>query len=442
MSKICIAGGGSSYTPGIILTLLENREALDVNEIRLYDIDEERNNDMYLIIREILKNEQIDMPLIQTQDPETAFSGIDFVFSQIRAGGIEMREQDEKIPLSYDLVGQETCGLGGFSYGLRSLKGFLKMVSYIEQYAPDAWVLNYTNPESIISEGVRRSFPNLKIVNACDMTIGIEEVLSDIFGYDRTNWICQYYGLNHFGWFKSIYDTELKRDVMPEILEKLTSAQFDISELEEKYEYIDQSWIDTYKMFAEMTKDFPNQIPNTYLQYYLYPMKVVKKENPNYTRANEIMNGRLKHIKEVAKNIRETNQMSKDEFQSGGHGQYIVDIAKSIKNNLNQRFNLIVPNMGAIPNVRRDAVVEVPSYVNATGVEPISLRFDIPDFHKGLIEAQVASEKLLVDAYFDNSYQKALEAFALNQTVPSTEIAKKVLDEFITVNGDLWPELK
>lgn len=102
---------------------------------------------------------------------------------------------------------------------------------------------------------------------------------------------------------------------------------------------------------------------------------------------------------------------------------------------------LIVPNKGAIPNLRQDAAVEVPCYVNAAGVEPISLRFDIPDFHKGLMEAQVASEKLLVDAFFEESYQKALEAFTLNQTVPNATIAKKVLDEFIEVNGDFWPEL-
>src|SRR5690625_6795551 len=90
---------------------------------------------------------------------------------------------------------------------------------------------------------------------------------------------------------------------------------------------------------------------------------------------------------------------------------------KVIYLNKNQLFMLIVPNKGAIPNLREDAVVEIPCYVNAIGVESISLRFDIPDFHKGLMEAQVASEKLLVDAFYENSYQKALEAFTLNQKI-------------------------
>ena len=103
---------------------------------------------------------------------------------------------------------------------------------------------------------------------------------------------------------------------------------------------------------------------------------------------------------------------------------------------------LIKANKGSIPNLRDDASVEVPCYVNANGAEPISLRKSIPDFHKGLMEAQVASEKLLVDAFFENSYYKALQAFTLNQTVPNADVAKKVLYEFINVNGEYWPDLK
>jgi maltose-6'-phosphate glucosidase len=140
--------------------------------------------------------------------------------------------------------------------------------------------------------------------------------------------------------------------------------------------------------------------------------------------------------------IKNSDSLENIQYVSDAHGQYIVDIAVSILNNLNRRFMLIVPNNGAIPNLREDAVVEVPAYVNARGVEPISLRENIPDFHKGLMEAQVAAEKLLVDAFFENSYQKALQAFTLNQTVPNATVAKKVLDEFIEANKGYWPELK
>jgi Family 4 glycosyl hydrolase C-terminal domain./Family 4 glycosyl hydrolase. len=432
---VTIAGGGSGYTPGIVLTLLNNQEDFPIRELRLYDIDAERNGDMEIIIDYILKKHQSDIRLVATLDPKVAFTGADFIFSQIRVGGMKMRELDEKIPLKYGLVGQETCGLGGFAYGMRSMKGFLEMVQFIQDYAPEAWILNYTNPESIISEAVRRKFPQAKIINACDMTIGIEELIAKSFGYDRKNWIVEYYGLNHFGWFRKIYDISEGRDIMPDIIEKIRKYGLNV-------EGLDPSWAKTYRRMRHMLENFPEQIPNNYLEYYLYSDLVVEQANPNYTRANEIMDGRLKKIKETVRMIQNNESLENVDYVSDEHGQYIVDIAVSIRNNLNRRFMLIVPNHGAIPNLREDAVVEVPAYVNAKGVEPIALRENIPDFHKGLMEAQVAAEKLLVDAFFEHSYQKALQAFTLNQTVPNATVAKKVLDEFIQVNQGYWPELK
>lgn len=432
--KIAIAGAGSGYTPGIILSIL-NHDDLDVSEIRLYDNDQVRNDDMALIIDFVIKKRGYDVKIIKTEDPKEAFTGIDFVFSQIRVGKIDMREKDEKIPLKYGLVGQETCGLGGFAYALRSMGGFLELVGFIQEYAPDAWILNYTNPESVISESVRRKFPHAKIINACDMTIGIEDMICKSFDYDRKNWIQTYYGLNHFGWYKEIYDTKLQRDVMPEIIQKIINEGFDVSEE-------DPDWAKTWISYSHLVEMFPDRLPNNYLEYYLFPNMIVESADINYTRANQIMDGRYKKIKEVSTAIRNNPDLEEIDYDSTSHGQYIVDIAASILHDKNDRFMLIVPNKGAIPNLRDDAVVEVPCYVNARGAEPISLREDIPDFHKGLMEAQVAAEKLLVDAFFENSYYKALQAFSLNQSVPNADVAKKVLDELIIANEGYWPELK
>src|SRR5699024_527065 len=216
MSKeqiITIAGGGSGYTPGIILTIL-NHDDFKVKEIRLYDDDAEKNKKMEMIINHILDKGHYKDDFKRTEDPKEAFTDVNFIFSQIRVGKIEMREKDEKIPLKYGLVGQETCGLGGFSYGMRSMKGFLKLVEDIQTYAPDAWILNYTNPETIVAEAIRRQFPDVKIINACDMTIGIEEIIAKSFNYNRENWIPVYYGLNHFGWYDSIYDVSEAKDIM------------------------------------------------------------------------------------------------------------------------------------------------------------------------------------------------------------------------------------
>lgn len=431
--KVTIAGSGSGYTPGIILSLLNHKE-LDVSEIRLYDIDKEKNSDMETIIKFLIKKGDYGVKLVRTENPKEGFKGVDFIFSQIRVGEIKMRELDEKIPLKHGLVGQETCGLGGFAYAMRSMKGFSEMVDLIQKFNKEAWILNYTNPETIISEVVRRKYPDAKIINACDMTIAIEEIIAQSFGYNRQDWIPTYYGLNHFGWYESIYDKALKRDVMPEIIDKIINEGLNT-------EGEDPSWASTWKSYQSLIKTFPDRLANNYLLYYLFSEQMVAKEDPNYTRANQIMDGRITKIKDTVREINENPNLESIDYEGNHHGQYIVDIAASILHDKNDRFMLIKPNKGAIPNLRNDASVEVPCYVGANGAEPISLRNDIPDFHKGLMEAQVASEKLLVDAFFENSYYKALQAFTLNQTVPNAVVAKKVLDELIEANGDYWPEL-
>ncbi|WP_236923643.1 maltose-6'-phosphate glucosidase, partial [Enterococcus faecium] len=351
-----IAGGGSTYTPGIVQAILNNEKRLPLSEIRLYDIDEERNMDMYLIVKFMLKRKGFSNIRIRaTDDPKLAFTGCDFVFSQIRVGGLEMREKDEKIPLKHGLVGQETCGLGGFAYGMRSIKGLLEIVDHIQDYAPKAWILNYTNPESIVSEAVRRKYPNVKMINACDMTISIEETIAVNYGYDRKNWIVTYYGLNHFGWYTSIYDKELQREIMPEIIEKLITKEMQVAD----FNIGDKTWQKTFQMMSVITKNFPSNIPNNYLEYYLYPDMVVEHTDKEYTRANMVMDGREKNTKEMADKIRRGIVEEVLNFNFGEHGQYIVDIAISLLNDDRRRFMLIVPNQGAIPNLRSDAVVEI-----------------------------------------------------------------------------------
>lgn len=438
--KVVIAGGGSSYTPGIIKSLVATRDRFPFNEIVLYDIDEYRLERMKVIVDDLFNQHGLhkEITLLSTTDAKSGLEGAGFIFSQLRVGGLEMRSHDEKIPLKYGLVGQETCGLGGFAYGMRSMGGFLDFVGKVQEYAPDAWIMNYTNPETIIAEAVRRKYPNAKIVNACDMTIAIEGTIAEFFNLDQNDWVAEYYGLNHFGWFRQIYDTKQDRDIMPELIEKILNNGLKIA----SFEGGDPSWQMTYDNLVRQLELFPQYLPNTYLQYYLMPDLTVEQSDPNFTRSDMILKGRELATETMYKDILNNKNRVVEKEPIGVHGSYIVDMAASILNDEGRRFMAIVPNNGLIPNLREDAVVEVAARFTAKGIEPIALSEPIPDFHKGLMEAQVAAEKLLVDSFFQGSYQRALEAFTLNQTVDSAIKAKKVLDEFILVNNKYWPELK
>lgn len=171
--SVVIAGGGSTFTPGIVLMLLENLDKFPIRQIKFYDNLESRQKVIADACEIILKEKAPEIDFVATTDPETAFTDVDFVMAHIRVGLYAMREKDEKIPLKYGVIGQETCGPGRIAYGMRSIGGFLELIDYMEQYSPDAWMLNYSNPAAIVAEATRKLRPNSKIINICDMPVGI-----------------------------------------------------------------------------------------------------------------------------------------------------------------------------------------------------------------------------------------------------------------------------
>ena len=153
--------------------------------------------------------------------------------------------------------------------------------------------------------------------------------------------------------------------------------------------------------------------------------------DPNYTRANMVMDGREKDMIEQAKLIRESGGKKEANLNLfNAFGDFIVDVACSIAYNNADRYLVIVENKGCIPQMPYDAMVEVPCYLRKWGPEPVTIG-NIPQFQLGMMMQQVSSEKLIVDAYFEHSYQKALEAFTMNKTVPSAKVARKILDKMI-----------
>lgn len=436
---VTVAGGGSTFTPGIALMLLEEMDRFPVRKITFYDNDAERQAIVAKACEIYFRENAPEVEFAYTTDPETAFTGIDFVLAHIRVGKYAMREKDEKIPLKYGVLGQETCGPGGIAYGMRSIGGVLEILDYMEKYSPDAWMLNYSNPAAIVAEATRRLRPDSKILNICDMPIDLEEKMASMIGLkSRKEMQVGYYGLNHFGWWYKIHDKE-GRDLMPEIRKHMAANGF-ADGIAETNQHVDDSWKHTFQKARDVYAVDPETIPNTYLKYYLFPDYVVAESNPDYTRANEVMDGREKNVFGACREIIEKGTSEGCGFEADAHATYIVDLARAIAENTLERFLLIVPNEGAVENFDRTAMVEIPCIVGSNGYEKIC-QGSIPQFQKGLMEQQVSVEKLTVEAWIEGSYQKLWQALTLSRTIPSATIAKKILDDMIEANKGYWPEL-
>ena len=358
--NVVIVGGGSHRNPDLMAMLASKKDVFPLKRVVLYDNEAERQEIMgqygEILMREYYPELE---EFIYTTDPDVAFKDVDFALMQIRAGRLPMREKDEKIPLAHGCVGQETCGAGGFAYGLRSVPAIIELVKQIRKHSPEAWILNYSNPAAIVAEATKRIFPDdYRILNICD---------------------------------------------------------------------------------------FPEYLPNTYLKYYLYPRHVVEESDPNYTRANEVMDGKEKDTYNMMKEVIKLGALKGTKYEldpnRGVHATYIVDLATSIANNTNDIFLIITKNRGCIPNLDSEMMVEVACRVGANGVEPLAMD-PVDTFYKGLLENQYAYEKLTVDGFLECNKLKLLQALVLNRTVVDTDLAKVILDDLIEANKAFWPEFK
>lgn len=438
-SSILIAGGGSTYTPALVVMLLESLDKLPLRKLKLYDNDEERQKTVAEACKIIINERAPEVEFSYTTDPEEAFTDVDIVMAQLRVGKYALRELDEKIPFKHGVVGQETCGPGGIAYGLRSLGPIIELVDYMEKYSPNAWMLNYSNPAAIVAEGTRRFRPNSRIINICDMPVCLEDIMARVIGLkDRKDFETSYFGLNHFGWWTKIVDHE-GMDLMPTISEHVKRQGY--TENTQKGQHKEESWLETMRAAKELHEIEPEFLPNTYLKYYLMADSTVEHANKEYTRANEIIDGREKDVFSECRRITENGTAKDTSFKSNEHASFITDLACALTFNTKERMILITENRGAIANFAYDAMVELPCIVGKDGYEPISMG-DIPTFEKGLMEQQIASEKLAVDAWEQGSYLKLWQALAMNKTVPSIDVAKEILDDLIVVNKAFWPELK
>ena len=147
--KIAVIGAGSTYSPEMIQGFIDRKEVLDVDSFYMMDIDREKNEIVAGLTKRMLEANDMHPKFVLTEDLGEAVSNADYVLGQIRVVKLEARILDEKIPLKYGLLGQETTGAGGFINALRTLPVILNIADTMEKLAPSALFINFSNPRCV-----------------------------------------------------------------------------------------------------------------------------------------------------------------------------------------------------------------------------------------------------------------------------------------------------
>ncbi len=249
--KLVIIGAGGYRTPLLLKALHQKFLDLGISQIILYDIDQERQKLVKDLIAYALPDEIMQNNIRISGNARDALRGADFVITTFRAGGMEGRILDERIPLKYGILGQETTGPGGFSMAMRSIPVMLDYVELMRQVCPDAWIINFANPSGLMTEAVLKLGKWDKVIGICDGPESVRLFAAGMMGVDEAAVKLDYFGLNHLGWVRKVLINGM--DILPDF----------ISQLE------DQSRMPGLPFSGWLLRTL-EMIPNEYLYYYYY----------------------------------------------------------------------------------------------------------------------------------------------------------------------------
>lgn len=429
--KIVIIGGGSSYTPEIIEGFIKRKGELPVKEIVLVDIEEgkEKLNIVGALAKRMCEKANLDIRISITLDRREALSDADFVITQFRVGGLDARARDEKFPLKYNVLGQETVGPGGFAKALRTIPVILDISRDIKELCPNAWLINFTNPSGIITEAVLK-YTNIKCIGLCNVPIHMKMDVVSMLEVNSKDVFIEYVGLNHLVWGRNIWYKGI--NVTDRVIEKLKDG----AELTMK-NISDLKWP---KKFL----DALGMIPCPYHRYYYMTDRLLKEEKD----AAQTIGTRAEQVKKIEASLFEKYKdknldVKPPELEKRGGAYYsdaAVSLISSIYNDKKDIHTINVRNNGTIKGIPDDSVVEVNCLVDKRGATPLSLTRPVEEKILGLIHSVKFYEISTIEAGVHGNTNQAIMALANNPLVPSVDIAIKLFEDLCSLNKGYLPQ--
>jgi 6-phospho-beta-glucosidase len=411
--KVCVIGGGSTYTPELVDGLLRRGAALDLHEIHLVDHDAARLAVLGPLAARMADRDGAGVTVRWTTDRPDGIAGARFVVSQIRVGGMAARERDEQLGREFGLIGQETVGVGGFANALRTIPVALDIAADVARWAPDATLLNFTNPAGLVTEALCRH-TDVATIGLCNVPWTVKARVAASLGVTAEEIDVDYVGLNHLSWVRRVSVAGIDRT--PEVLAGLE---------ERTSRVVSSAHADGEPDWTPAAIRVLGAIPNYYLLYYYETDAWLRFQATHPTRASAVHEIEAALLRQYA----DPSLTEKPaELESRG-GAYYSEAAAALMADLVAGTGAVhvvnTPNQGAIAGLDDDVVVEVAARIGASGPEPIPvppLRADMD----ALLRTVKDAELLTVEAAVHGDEDAALRALVTNPLGPSMSMAPAV----------------
>ncbi len=427
--KVCVIGGGSTYTPELIEGFIRFHEEFPVDTVYLLDVEEGRKKlDLVAgLANRMIEYSRVKIELKATLNPEEAIRDSKFVIFQFRPGFLEGRISDEEIPLKYGLIGQETTGIGGFACALRGMPMIERYVNLVKRLSPDAFIVNFTNPSGMMSEFIINYLGYERCIGLCNIPINLLQEIADRIGGERKALFLKYYGLNHLSWLENVYLNG--KDITEALWDKMKLEMKNIPKTDFPYEFINTLGL----------------IPNPYLRYY-YMTKTMYEREMEDLRGKGCRGKVVKEIEgELLKLYADPNLREKPKLleERGGsmYSTAAVELMRDIYNDANSIHIVNVKNRAAVSNLPVDYVLEIPALIGARGASSISIgaaRLETV----GLIHIVKSFERLTIEAYVKRDEAYAKKALLIHPLGPGIENIDALWQDLKKANAEYYTYLE
>ncbi|AZN38761.1 family 4 glycosyl hydrolase [Paenibacillus albus] len=454
--KIALIGAGSvSFALGALndIVLSERLKSNVDLDIALMDISADNVARTYKYAREMFDSFEHPAKIWHTTNLEEALTNADFAIVAIEVNRYHYWSQDFHVPRRYGSkqIYGENGGPGSMFHTLRNLGPMLEIARMMEKVCPNAWFLNYTNPEAKLVEAISK-LTTIKIVGLCHgLDMGVDQV-SQFLEMKKEEIGFEAGGLNHFGFFTKIWDKATGKDLYPLFNEKERKAnrlaEWDhiglsrtMYQIYGMYPYPGTNHCGEYVSYAS---DFYAGLS---LQYRYDPMREqLWKEGsrtPDFVYCaggHSLDKGLFDQVNTQESWTEEAYKFSKEKVCPSQ--EYAIPIIEAIYFDDEIEINSAnLPNKGAIKGLPDDMVVETQAVVNGQGIELKPMSIELPTAVIGTIHIQGMIHKLLLEAYLEKSKTKLLQAILLDPQAPTYYQACAMIDEMCELQKGILPEL-
>ena len=427
--KLVVIGGGSSYTPELIEGVIKHHDTLPITEVALVDIEagKEKLEINTAFSKRMVEKAGLAIAVSGTLDRREALAGASFIITQIRVGGLDARSRDERIPLKYGMIGQETTGIGGCFKALRTVPVLLAICKDIEELCPDAWLINFTNPSGIVTEAVLKH-TKVKCIGLCNCSINMQYDAAGRLGVEADALDCRFIGLNHLSVMNHAYLEG--KDRIHDVLNVFNEESV-VKNIEKNSE------------MDRVAKELGCML-SPYLQYFYMERQMFEEERAQAVGLEGTRADQVKSVEaELFRQYSDPELKEKPEAlaRRGGarYSEAAINLIDSIYNDRQDVQIVDVVNHGLIPQLPHDRVIETNCVIGKDGAKPLP-DSDVPATLLGLMAQVKTYEVLTIEAAVTGDRSKALLAFLCHPLVHDVRDARAALDEMLDANKDYLPD--